>query len=89
MTHGVGRIINRSDIAQNGGKALRVALAAPENPGATTGYVYPLEAELNYTSIGTCSGGRLVFASSTLGLPYSYLLRVQLYNSGTWETVWL
>lgn len=89
MIGGTGEIINRSAITQSDGRAIRVAVADPNNPGSITGYWYPLEAEWSYTSIGACAGGRLVFATAVGGIPYLYLLRIQVYNSGSWETVFL
>lgn len=89
MIGGTGEIINRSEITQSGGKAVRIGLADPNNPGVNVGYVYPLEAEWTYTSIGVCASGRAVFSGNALPIPYLYLLRVQLYNNGNWETVFL
>lgn len=89
MIGGTGEIINRSDITQSGNKAIRIGLADPNNPGVTLSYVYPIEAEWTYTSIGACASGRAVFVANVLPLPYYRLLRIQIYNSGSWETVFL
>lgn len=89
MIAGTGKIINRSEISQSGGHALRVGLTNIATGNAPQFYVYPLDAEFSYTSIGTCASGRLRFADPVGWEPYSYLLRVQIYNNSTWETVFL
>lgn len=89
MTSGQGLIISRSQLGSSNGQTVRVYYADANNPGVELGYFVPLELELNYTSIGTCAGGRM--ASTDIGgfQPYYFVLGVEVFHDGFWDRIFL
>lgn len=89
MTSGQGLIISRSQLGSSNGQTVRVYYADANNPGVEIGYFVPLELELNYTSIGTCAGGRMSALNIGGFQPYFYVLGVEVFHNGAWDRIFL
>lgn len=89
MTGGTGKYIGRNEVTSSGGKSLRLSYSDPNNPSVVEGYLYPLEAELTYTNIGTCASGRISLSDTPGWAPWQKLIRIELHNNSAWEVIFL